>query len=244
MSATSTGPGVSSRGVTAGGAAVNGDDAARPPGRDTAGRLLGLLSVLPVLVAMAWLLVGLPLLLAGHFTPVLTLVLAVLLAVVLVFLGLRWIPGRWPGTLPEAAQGQARTPWWPLIAVLAVAVGFGIERMVSTTPSRSSSRSIRLPTCSSGPGSPTTGRCPSRRTAPPSAARTGCSASAAPPSTRSATVSCRSSWRGCRWCSRPVSGPAGPRARSWSRRSWACGVLTSVAWRRGSSGRGGHRWPP
>jgi|HubBroStandDraft_4_1064222.scaffolds.fasta_scaffold18109_2 hypothetical protein len=130
MSATSTGPGVSSRGVTAGGAAVNGDDAARPPGRDTAGRLLGLLSVLPVLVAMAWLLVGLPLLLAGQFTPVLTLVLAVLLAVVLVFVGLRWIPGRWPGTLPEAGHGQARTPWWPLIAVLVVAVGFGVEQMI------------------------------------------------------------------------------------------------------------------
>src|SRR5215469_7898641 len=64
MSVTSTGPGSTSSGVTASGTVVNGDHAAGPPGEDTAGRLLGLLSVLPVLVAMAWLLVGLPLLLA------------------------------------------------------------------------------------------------------------------------------------------------------------------------------------
>ncbi len=109
---------------------MNGDPAADTPGRDTAGRLLGLLSVLPVLVAMAWLLAGLPLLLVGQFTPVLTLVLAVLLAAVLVLLALRWIPGRWPGTLPVAAHGQARTPWWPLVAVLAVAVAFGVEQTI------------------------------------------------------------------------------------------------------------------
>ena len=38
-----------------------------PAGRpDTAGRLLGRLSVLPALLVMAWLLAGLPLLLLGH----------------------------------------------------------------------------------------------------------------------------------------------------------------------------------
>jgi hypothetical protein len=130
MSVTSTGPGSTSRGVTAGEAALNGDHAADPPGRDTAGRLLGLLSVLPVLVAMAWLLAGLPLLLAGRFTPVLTVVLAVLLAAVLVLLALRWTPGQWPGTLPVAGHRQARTPWWPLVAVLAVAVAFGVVQAI------------------------------------------------------------------------------------------------------------------
>src|SRR2546430_2752305 len=62
---------------------------------DPAGRLLGRLSVLPALVVMAWLLAGLPLLLAGRFTPVLMLVVPVPLAAVLIYLGLRWVPGRW-----------------------------------------------------------------------------------------------------------------------------------------------------
>src|SRR5215470_12372988 len=85
-----------------------GQDAG-PAAPDRAGRLLARLSVLPALLAMAWLLAGLPLLLAGRFTPVLTLVVAVPLAVLLVYLGLRWIPGRWQSALP---QEQARTPWW------------------------------------------------------------------------------------------------------------------------------------
>ena len=53
----------------------------RPP--DAAGRLLGRLSVLPALLAMAWLLAGLPLLLLGRFTPVLMLVVSVPLAALL-----------------------------------------------------------------------------------------------------------------------------------------------------------------
>jgi hypothetical protein len=96
---------------------------AGPAAPDTAGRLLGRLSVLPVLLAMAWLLAGLPLLLAGRFTPVLMLVVAVPLAAAGIYLGLRWLPGRWPGTGPA---GQARTPWWAVAGVVAVAAAFGV----------------------------------------------------------------------------------------------------------------------
>ncbi len=70
-----------------------GGDAGGVAGRgDVAGRLLGRLSVLPVLVVMAWLLAGLPLLLAGRFTAVAMLAVSVPLAVVLLAAGLRWIP--------------------------------------------------------------------------------------------------------------------------------------------------------
>jgi hypothetical protein len=96
--------------------------------RDTAGRLLRQLSVLPAMLVMAWLLAGLPLLLAGVFTPVAMLVLSVPLAVILVILGLRWLPDRWPGA--GAAGTSAGTPWWTVAAVVAIAVAFGVDQMI------------------------------------------------------------------------------------------------------------------
>src|SRR5215469_491326 len=78
-------------GQGAGSPATAGPVAGSP---DAAGRLLGRLSVLPALLAMAWLLAGLPLLLAGRFTPLLMLVVSVPLAALLIYLGLRWTPGR------------------------------------------------------------------------------------------------------------------------------------------------------
>jgi hypothetical protein len=109
------------------------------PAADAAGRLLGRLSVLPALLVMAWLLAGLPLLLAHHFAPVPMLAVSVPLAVILVVLGLRWIPGlrwiggRWPAALPEQTPGQARTPWWAVAGVIAVAVAFGVDQMIYHT---------------------------------------------------------------------------------------------------------------
>jgi hypothetical protein len=102
-------------------------DGPLPP--SAAGRLLGRLSVLPALLAMAWLLAGLPLLLAGRFTPVLMLVVSVPLAAVLCYLGLRWIPGRWQSALPRGSQ-RARTPWWAVAAVVAVAAAFGAHQLI------------------------------------------------------------------------------------------------------------------
>jgi hypothetical protein len=83
---------------------------------DAAGTLLRRLSVLPALLVMSWLLAGFLLLLAGHFTPVPTFVLALVVAVVLVPLGLR-LTGKAP-------PGADRTPWWTVVAVLAIAVAF------------------------------------------------------------------------------------------------------------------------
>jgi len=120
-------------GPSAAGAADSGH-AAGPP--DTAGRLLGRLSVLPALLVMSWLLAGFPLLFIGHFTPVLTLVLSVLVAIVLVPLGLRWIPSpspdAWPARHRDNArpQHQQRTPWWSVAAVVAVAIAFGADQVI------------------------------------------------------------------------------------------------------------------
>jgi hypothetical protein len=112
----------------AGAPGAAGQGGGPPPG--AAGRLLGRLSVLPVLLAMAWLLAGLPLLLAGRFTPVLMLVVSVPLAMLLVYLGLRWLPGRWHGALPAQGPQQERTPWWAVAGVVAVAAAFGVYQMI------------------------------------------------------------------------------------------------------------------
>jgi hypothetical protein len=109
-------------------AAVLGSDQA--VSADRAGRLLGRLSVLPALLAMSWLLAGLPLLLLGHFTPALMLAVSLPLTAVLLVAGLRWIPGRWQSPLPAGKPGQARTPWWAVAGVIAVAVAFGADQLI------------------------------------------------------------------------------------------------------------------
>jgi hypothetical protein len=111
----------------AGAAGGDGQASAAP---DTAGRLLVRLSVLPTLLVMSWLLVTFPLLLIGHLTPVLALVLWVPVAAVFVPLGLRWIPAPSPAARPTRSPANARTPWWTVAAVLAVTIGFGADQMV------------------------------------------------------------------------------------------------------------------
>jgi hypothetical protein len=108
-------------------AALGGGEAV---GSDVAGRLLGRLSVLPALLAMAWLLAGLPLLLLGHFTPAIMLAVSLPVAAVLLALGLRWIPGTQPGFLSARGPEKARTPWWVVVGVIAVAVAFGADQLV------------------------------------------------------------------------------------------------------------------
>ncbi len=116
-----------STGALAAGAAEDDPSADRA---DTAGRLLRRLSLLPSLILMAWLLAGLPLLLAGHFAPVPMLVVSLPLAVALVVFGLRWIPDRSPGVWLGDASRRPGTPWWALVALLAVAAAFGVEQFI------------------------------------------------------------------------------------------------------------------
>jgi hypothetical protein len=142
---------VGARASASGSATSGAAGGARPAEQDTAGRLLARLSVLPALLVTAWLLAGLPLLLAHQFAPVPMLVVSVPLAVALVAGGLWWIPGlrwigdRWPDAMPGGAPEQARsaepapsarrarTPWWAVAGVIAVAVAFGVDQMIYHT---------------------------------------------------------------------------------------------------------------
>jgi hypothetical protein len=108
--------------------AAGADRTAEAP--SAAGRLLGRLSVLPALLAMAWLLTGLPLLMLGWFTWPLMVALSVPVAAAAAVSGLRWIPDRWPGTRPVPGPGQAHTPWWAVAGVIAVATAFGAEQLI------------------------------------------------------------------------------------------------------------------
>jgi hypothetical protein len=92
--------------------------------RDPAGRLLARLTVLPVLLAIAWLLAGLPLLLIGWFRPAPQIALFGLVAVVLVPVTLRCVPALAAPALQGTRGRQGQTPWWPVAAMVIIALGF------------------------------------------------------------------------------------------------------------------------
>ena len=95
-----------------------------------AGMVFGRLSVLPVLVVTAWLVAGLPLLLLGWFTPVVMLLVSVPIAVILVYFGIRLLPSRWELAQLTGQSGPAGTPWWAVIAVIAITVAFGVDQVI------------------------------------------------------------------------------------------------------------------
>jgi hypothetical protein len=93
--------------------------------------LFARLTVLPAILIMAWLLIGLPLLLAGVVLPTPMLLVSVPLAVLLAA-GLHRMPARWPRALPGAVRAAGATPrrergwpaWWGLAGTVVVAAGF------------------------------------------------------------------------------------------------------------------------
>ncbi|MBB5074781.1 hypothetical protein [Nonomuraea endophytica] len=82
--------------------------------RPSAGRVLATASLLPALAVAGWLLAGLPLLMAGAFRPVFTVVLALPVIALLCWAGLR--------LLPEAVEATGRQT----AGVLTIAVGSGV----------------------------------------------------------------------------------------------------------------------
>jgi hypothetical protein len=103
--------------------------------------------VLPAILIMAWLLIGLPLLLAGVFLPTPMVLIAVPLAVVLAA-GLHRVPVDWPRALPRAAEARAaqaqgreqrREPgwpaWWGLAGTVVVAAGFAVWQFLFNSES-------------------------------------------------------------------------------------------------------------
>lgn len=115
------------------------DIPAAQPGRwrrptATAGHIFAWLTVLPALVTAAWLLTGLPLLLAGRFLPMPAFLIASPLAALLAVLAARCVPGRWP--MPSGSPGPVRqaAAWWGLAGTVAVAGGFGAWQLVLNSP--------------------------------------------------------------------------------------------------------------
>jgi hypothetical protein len=93
----------------------------RPAGRGASG-LFGVVTVVPALLAAAWLLPGLPLLLTGRLSAPPLVFMFSPLAVGLCYLALRQRPAGWPGFRKDSKP----VPWWAVAATVAVAGGFAV----------------------------------------------------------------------------------------------------------------------
>ncbi|HUZ25918.1 MAG TPA: hypothetical protein VMV07_19340 [Streptosporangiaceae bacterium] len=112
-----------------------GGDSGSASAEDVAGSALARLTTLPVLLIMAWLIPGLPLLLAGDFVPVPMLLISGPLFVALVANGLRVVPSRWPRLIPGRSRDRAWSSWFGLMATVAVAAGFAAWQLVEHSES-------------------------------------------------------------------------------------------------------------
>ncbi len=105
------------------------------------GSLFAAVTQLPALVAMAWLLPGVAMLLSGRLLPPPMLIIFVPLAIALCYFALRELPSSWPkfgpgadtlgaGVRPSAdpgpGSGRPEVPLWSVLATLAVAAGYGV----------------------------------------------------------------------------------------------------------------------
>ena len=77
--------------------------------------------MLPAVALIAWLVPGLPLLLAGEFAPVPMLLIAAPLMTALAVNLLHRIPGRWPTDLPGPGRDRRWYGWFGLLGTVAVA---------------------------------------------------------------------------------------------------------------------------
>jgi hypothetical protein len=102
---------------------------------ERAGRGFARVTVLPAIIAVAWLLPGLPLLLGGVFEPVPMLLIAAPLATALAVNLLHRIPGQWPADL----GGSARERGWPaafgIAGTVVTAAGFTLWQLVLNSTS-------------------------------------------------------------------------------------------------------------
>ena len=126
------------------------------------GMLFAAVTILPSLLVMAWLIPGLPLLLAGRFVGIPMIVISVPLAVALIVMTLRELPSAWPHGIRDAwdqsrsvsrGPGQAAAqskpgsgepgpgrdrppvdvPWWALAGTLVVAAGFAVWQLTENS---------------------------------------------------------------------------------------------------------------
>ncbi len=79
-------------------------------GEDPGGKAFAAVTILPTLLLLAWLVAALPLLATGRFLPVPMVMISVPVAVVLVMVTYRRVPGRWPAPTGWAAQEGSGRP--------------------------------------------------------------------------------------------------------------------------------------
>jgi len=109
-------------------------------GADPGGTAFALVTVAPALAIGAWLLAGLPLLLAGRFLPVPMVLISVPVLVAALILTGRNVPGRWPGHgRPEqepSSQPRASgwAAWLGLAGTVGVAAGFALWQLHQNSP--------------------------------------------------------------------------------------------------------------
>ena len=92
-------------------------------------------TLLPVLLALAWLIPGAALLMAGRLRPAPMLLISAPLAIILIAAALRRVPGQ--RLLPAPGAGQpvpAWAGWWGLVGTIAVAAGFGAWQIRLNSP--------------------------------------------------------------------------------------------------------------
>jgi hypothetical protein len=125
-------------GDVAGSSAQQAAPATRPSRRvSLAGRSFAQITVLPVLLTLAWLLPGVALLLAGQLRPAPLVLIAVPLAVIMIAAVTHRVPG-WR-LVPVLAGGQGKpvrawAGWWGLGGTLAVAIGYGAWQILLNSP--------------------------------------------------------------------------------------------------------------
>ena len=102
---------------------------------EAVGRAFGRLTVLPVICVVAWLVTGLPLLLAGEFLPVPVLLISAPLATAVAVNVMPRTPGWWPAELPGQARDRGWMPWFGLFGSGFVAGGFVGWQFAKISPS-------------------------------------------------------------------------------------------------------------
>jgi hypothetical protein len=108
-----------------------------PPRGQVPAKLFAAITVVPAMLAAAWLLPGFPLLLAGRFFAPPMVFMFAPLAVGLCYFALRQLPATWPGfrSGPAGAPQPARkpVPWWTVAATVAVAAAFAAWQIAEHT---------------------------------------------------------------------------------------------------------------
>jgi hypothetical protein len=123
-------------GPRANGVTTEADDATVPSPpvgktpRQWPGWLFGAITIVPAMLAAAWLLPALPLLLAGRFSARPMVFMFVPLAAGLCYFAVRQLPASWPAFRQKP---QTAVPWWAVAGTVAVAVAFAAWQIAERT---------------------------------------------------------------------------------------------------------------